>query len=127
MFVPRVILFKQLSIKLVKRMTFLPLILSAILLCKATEAYSFTAYHAPAIWSTLTKRFLVEFYFLFFFFLFIYFLFVFIFSLLLCVFCSVSIIAAHRGGHGFVTAICIHLLTKCVLTLIRPASVRRFY
>ena len=120
-----IILFKQLSIKLVKRMTFLPLILSAILLCKATEAYSFTAYHAPAIWSALTKRFLVEFYFLFYFLFFIYFFF--IFSLLLCVFCSISIIAAHRGGHGFVTAIYIHLLTKCVLTLIRPASVRRFY
>ena len=121
-----IILFKQLSIKLVKRMTFLPLILSAILLCKATEAYSFTAYHAPAIWSTLAKRFLVEFYCLFFILFFIYFFFIF-FSLLLCVFCSISIIAAHRGGHGFVTEIYIHLLTKCVLTLIRPASVRRFY
>ena len=69
-------MFKQLSIKLVKRMIFLPLILSAILLCKATLV----------IWSTLAKRFLLDF---------------FCFpSLLLCVFCSVSIIAAHRGGHG---------------------------
>ena len=65
------------------------------------------------IYFDFTKRFLVEFYYFF--------------PLLLCVFCSVSIIAAHRGGHGFVTAIYIHLLTKCVLTLIRPASVRRFY
>ena len=103
MFVPGIILFKQLSIKLVKRMNFfLPLILSAILLCKATEAYSFTAYHALVIWSILTKRFLVEFYFLFF---------IFFSFFLSCVFCFVSIIAAHRGGHGFVTAIYIYLLS----------------
>ena len=70
----------------------LPLILSAILLCKATETYSLAC---SCYLVNLAKRFLMEFYFSFLFF---------------CVFCSVSIIAAHRGGHRSRDAIYIYLL-----------------